>query len=155
LGTSFRGFEDILDYTARESSAIDTRNGPEGRKVVARLDRGFAREVARKYAEICVRAIKSADPNYLILGGRFAGLNAGPVMRSFNIFDVISNNYYGEDPHIACFGNVFKEAGRPIMLSEFSFRREDMGQPNTMGAYIVVEGQSYRALYIRSWLIPS
>ena len=48
-------------------------------------------------------------------------------MRSFDIFDVISNNHYGEDPHIVCFGYLFKEAGRPIMLSEFSFRGEDMG----------------------------
>jgi Bll4656 protein len=154
LGTSFRGFEDILDYTARESSAIDAKNGPEGGKVIAMLKRGFAREVARKYAEICVKAIKSADPNHLILGGRFAGVNAKPVMRSFDIFDVISNNHYGEDPHTVCFGYLFKEAGRPIMLTEFSFRGEDMGQPNTMGAGIVVEGQSYGALYMRSWLIP-
>jgi agarase len=154
LGTSFRGFEDILDYTAREFSAIEIRAGPEGRKVIAMLKRGFAREAARKYAEICVKAIRSADPNHLILGGRFAGVNAKPVMGSFDIFDVISNNYYGEDPPIAYFEYIFKEAGRPIMLSEFSFRGEDTGHPNTRGAGIVVESQSYRALYIRSWLIP-
>ena len=154
LGTNLGDFDDLLNYSMREFSVIEAKAGSRSRRIINELKRGFAREVAKRYAEICVKAIKSADPNHLILGGRFAGTNPKSVIRSFDAFDVISNNYYGEDPPIAYFEYVFKETERPIILSEFSFRAEDTEHPNTRGAGIIVENQSYRAFYIRSWLIP-
>jgi len=154
LGTSLRSFDDLLEYTPREFSFIEARAGAEGRRVLRDLKRGFARLAARRYAEVCVKAVRSADQNHLILGGRFASTNAKAVIGSFRGFDVISNNYYGEDPPVAYFEYVYREVGRPIMLSEFSFRAEDTGHQNSRGAGIIVEGQRDRALYIRSWIPP-
>lgn len=144
FGTKLTSLEDLLDYTASEFQVLETRNSLREVKV------GFALQVAKRYAEVCVGAVREADPGHLVLGARFAGENARDVLASFSPFDVISNNYYGENPPLAYFSKVNRLTGRPTLLSEFSFRGP--GMPNTRGAGIVVGSQGERGEYVKSWI---
>jgi len=147
LGLRVKSFDDLIDYTWREFNVIESRG------VNLRiLKEAFTREVARRYVEITTSVIKSLDPNHLILGSRFAGDNAKASIESFSGFDVLSNNYYGENPPIGYFNYVHYKTSRPIILSEFGFRARDTGHPNARGAGITVDSQLERALYVRSWV---
>ncbi len=148
LGTRLRSFDELMDYTSREFQYMESK-GVDLRPVKV----AFTLEVAKRYTEVTVNAIKAADPNHLILGSRFAGDNAKGVIEAFRGFDVISNNYYGENPPIGYFNFIHSKVGKPILLSEFSFRAMDTGHPNTRGAGIIVGGQAERAGYVKAWLI--
>ena len=125
LGTRFKSFDELLDYTSREFQVLET-NAPV-RGALSEFKVAFASHVAARYAQVCMEAVRRADPNHLVLGARFAGENARDVISSFRAFDVISNNYYGENPPVGYFSRVIRLTGRPVLLSEFSFRGRDSG----------------------------
>jgi len=104
----------------------------------------FLEKVATRYFEVCDKAIKSADPNHLILGARFAGGVPDAVIRSARSLDVVSVNIYDFDPRMMA-KRVIELAGRPIMVTEFAFRATDSGLPNTRGAGPRVPNQQARA----------
>jgi hypothetical protein len=104
----------------------------------------FLEQVATRYFEVCDKAIKSADPNHLDLGARFAGGVPDAVMRSARGLDVVSVNIYDFDPRLMA-KRVIELAGRPIMVTEFAFRATDSGLPNTRGAGPRVPSQEARA----------
>ncbi len=104
----------------------------------------FAGIVADRYFDSTVSAIREADPNHLILGCRFRSPPGVEVLSAAaSYLDVVSFNFYGFDPS----GQVeyYARAGRPCMISEFSFRAEDSGLPNTLGAGPMVTNQNERA----------
>jgi len=105
----------------------------------------FLSRVAMRYFEVCLRAIKSADPNHLYLGARFAGGVPDAVIRAAKVLDVVSVNIYDFDPRPMA-RKVIALTGRPIMETEFSFRGQDAGLPNTRGAGPRVPDQRARAL---------
>lgn len=146
FNTRLKSFDDLLDYTSREFMIIDSKVN------LYDIKRAFSTEVALRYANVCIEIIRKFDSNHLILGARFAGENAKLVMEAFRSFDVVSNNYYGENPPIGYLNYINSVTGRPTLLSEFSFRGRDTGHPNTRGAGIVVDNQAIRANYVKSWL---
>jgi len=81
----------------------------------------FLARVAARYFEVCARAMREADPNHLFLGARFAGRVPEPVIRAARISDVVSVNVYEFDPR-ATVKHVIELTGRPVMVTEFSFR---------------------------------
>lgn len=110
------------------------------------MQRDFLREYARAYFKVCRDAIKAADPNHLILGCRFAGYAPAEVMEAMGEFvDVVSYNNYGFTPPTEALRNLHRLTGRPIMLTEFSFKAQDSGLPNTKGAGKAVPTQQDRA----------
>ena len=104
----------------------------------------FLEILADRYFEVCERAIHAADPNHLYLGARFAGLPPEAALRGARHADVVSINVYAFDPRPAI-QTVFKATGRPVMVTEFAFRAENSGLPNTQGAGPKVPDQAARA----------
>ncbi len=135
----------------------------------AALARGRRREdvhafdelVAERYFKVATDALRDADPNHLVLGSRFhaLGVSHGIIRAAGKYNDVVSINYYSRltwlvegiglilgyvtmDDWMADYHSV---SGRPLMITEFSFRAMDSGLPNTKGAPVTVLTQKGRA----------
>ena len=105
--------------------------------------------VADRYFELCVAAIKAADPNHLVLGSRFGALpHAGVVAAAGRHLDVISFNCYAFDPSPLI--DAYAVTGKPCMITEFAFRGDDVGLPNSMGGGPRVADQIERAASFRA-----
>ena len=117
------------------------------------VKREFVRLCARKYFEETTRAIREVDPNHLILGCRFAGLpSADPVVweECGRFCDVVSVNIYPmadldrgvavdwPGPNAQLISDLLGErarmAGKPVIVTEWSFSALDSGLPCTHGA---------------------
>ncbi len=113
----------------------------------------WLREVARAYFEPLVSAIRRHDPNHLILGVRFANEIPDILEVVGEYCDVVSVNFY---PRIEPGGQIHprerelleewhRKAGKPLLISEWSFPAFDSGLPSTIGAGMRVETQAQRA----------
>lgn len=122
----------------------------------------FLRLYARTYFETACAAVRRHDPNHLILGCRFAGLeNAHPVVweEAGRFCDVVSVNVYpwadldrGVVLDEKCgvpVADRFREyggyAGKPLFVSEWSFPALDTGRKCLVGAGQRVQTQEDRA----------
>ncbi len=111
----------------------------------------FAGILADRYFEITAAAIREADPNHLILGCRFRSPPGTEVLSAAaSHLDVVSFNFYGFDPVAQV--DYYARAGRPCIISEFSFRAKDSGLPNTVGVGPVVATQGERARCFGSYV---
>ncbi len=104
----------------------------------------FLAEVADRYFQICAQAIHDADPHHLYLGARFAGKVPDVVFRAARFADVASINIYSFDPR-PLVEHLYQLAGKPVLITEFAFRAQDSGLPNTRGAGPKVPDQAARA----------
>jgi agarase len=105
----------------------------------------FAGLVAARYFTVTVDAIKTANPNHLALGARFAYPPPPEVIAAAGRhLDVISFNCYDNDPSRAT--AAFAQQKKPCLIGEFSFRSVDSGLPNSNGAGPCVATQAERAL---------
>ncbi|MGD0696615.1 MAG: agarase [Terriglobia bacterium] len=104
----------------------------------------FLAEVADRYFQVCAQAIHSADSHHLYLGARFAGQVPDVVFRAARFADVASINIYSFDPRLLA-ERLYKLAGKPVLITEFAFRAQDSGLPNTQGAGPKVSSQAARA----------
>jgi len=104
----------------------------------------FVAVVAEAYFELCAAAIRAADPNHLVIGSRF-GYQPHPnvIAAAGRYLDVVSFNCYGFDPSPVI--DAYAASGKPCLISEFSFRGDDAGLPNTRGGGPRVEDQVERA----------
>jgi hypothetical protein len=106
----------------------------------------FLSQYARAYFQICREGIKAADPNHLILGCRFAGFAPPEVMEAMAEFlDVVSFNNYDFAAPTETLTKLHAATGKPVMLTEFSFKAADSGLPNTKGAGRALPTQQDRA----------
>ncbi|WP_186294528.1 agarase [Bradyrhizobium guangdongense] len=104
----------------------------------------FVAVVADKYFELCVSAIKAVDPNHLVIGSRFGYQPLpGVVAAAGRHLDVISFNRYDFDPLPVI--DAYATTGKPCLISEFSFRGDDAGLPNSRGGGPRVATQTERA----------
>lgn len=127
------------DTLERKADQIDPRRAAFSADCDA-----FSGIVADRYFDITVSAIKAADPNHLVIGCRFRSPPSAQVLSAAaSYLDVISFNFYGFDPTAQV--DFYARAGKPCVISEFSFRAEDSGLPNTIGAGPLVANQSERA----------
>jgi hypothetical protein len=102
--------------------------------------------VAAEYGRVSSKAIRRADPNHLVLGCRFALYPGDAAIRAAGrYFDVISYHSYSAMPPIDRLELITRLTGKPILLSEFSFKAMDSGLPNTKGAAKPVATQEDRA----------
>lgn len=93
----------------------------------------FLTMVARRYFQVCARAIHQADPNHLYLGAKFAGLPPDPVLRASSFADVVSVDIYQLDPR-PMVRHIFEISHRPVLVAEFAFRAENSGLPQHSGS---------------------
>ena len=124
----------------------------------------FLRLAAERYFSIASAAIRRYDPNHLVLGARFAGINgAHPAVWEISgkYCDVVTFNCYpwadldrntvmmrrGQNQRRVA--DVFSEqygiAKRPMLITEWSFPALDSGLPCTGGA-----GQRFRTQTLRT-----
>lgn len=148
LKTSYTSFDELLSYTGDLPS---TPLFNEARKE-------FARRYAERYFSVVTSAIREVDPNHLILGVRFA---VSPFIRPPDVVfevagkyvDVISLNLYNfQVAPKEYLDHIHNITGKPIMITEFSFRARDSGLPNTVGAGITVDTQKERAEYTERFI---
>ena len=116
----------------------------------------FLRLYARTYYEKTSAAIRKADPNHMVLGSRYAGLNgAAPVVweEAGRYCDVVTFNCYpwadldrgivldaeGGVPMTERLREYHGYAKAPLMVTEWSFPALDHGHPCLVGA-----GQRFR-----------
>ena len=129
-GASAKDFEDIPSSAGTETFKSDANQ--------------FLGMMAARYFQVCARAIHGADPNHLYFGARFAGKVPDPVFQAASAADVVSVNIYSFDPR-PLVEHIFQLTGKPVLITEFAFRAEDSGLPNTKGAGPKVPDQRARA----------
>lgn len=104
----------------------------------------FLAIVADRYFELCVSAIKAADPNHLVIGSRFGyQAKSSVIAAAARYLDVISFNCYELDATSQI--ETYAASGKPCLISEFAFRGDDVGLPNSHGAGPRVASQTERA----------
>ncbi len=117
-------------------------------------------KVADRFFEVCVRAVKEADPNHLVMGVRFAGENPWEVVEACGKWcDVVSVNHYAKSANIdrQLLDNYHVRTDKPILITEYSFRamENQSGDPNTKGADVTVPTQKDRAEHFTRYAIQS
>lgn len=104
----------------------------------------FVTVVADQYFELSVSAIRATDPHHLVIGSRFGYQPQSSVIAAAGRYlDVISFNVYDFDASPVI--DAYAASGKPCLISEFSFRGDDSGLPNTRGAGPRVASQIERA----------
>jgi hypothetical protein len=129
----------LRDEAQRRADVDDPRRAAFVADCVA-----FVAQVAERYFAITTAAIRTADPNHMVLGCRFAYVPERSVIEvAGRHVDVISFNCYDRD----ALGPItaYAATGRPCLIGEFSFRADDSGLPNTNGAAPRVATQAERA----------
>ncbi|WP_048062735.1 hypothetical protein [Caldivirga maquilingensis] len=80
-GMRIKGFDDLMDYKYRELQVIEAKapvkDSLRGFKTT------FAKQVASRYSEVTVNAIRKFDPNHLVLGDRRPGANGKEAVEGF------------------------------------------------------------------------
>jgi agarase len=134
--TDFASFDDVIKETPPPPQTEELKS----------LESGFLKLAASQYFKVCADAIREYDPNHLILGCRYGGYAPMEVIQSMgDNVDVISYNDYGFHPPINKLQQIYEWTGKPMMLTEFSFKAMDSGLPNTRGAGQPVKTQQDRA----------
>jgi len=148
--TSAHSWDDFFALAYREQPRAQ-QNGEmkdssnDDKRVAFQADcEAFAAVVANRYFESTVTAVKSADPNRLVFGCRFAIVPRRAIIEAAaRHLDVIAFNCYDPDPARAL--AAYASTGKPLLIGEFSFRGDDSGLPNTNGAGPRVLTQADRA----------
>ena len=153
------------DHTARQALAqFAAERGMAPDKATPGMKLDFLRLVAEIYFRECAGAIRAADPNHLVLGSRFAGLNgAHPAVWEVagRYCDVVTFNIYpwadldrnvvrvheaeGSETLAEAFAARYAVTKRPFLITEWSFPALDSGLPCTHGA-----GQRFRTQTLRA-----
>jgi agarase len=140
-----------LVYARNEGAERQSNTADPRRAAFAADCEAFVNRLAERYFEITASAIRAADPNHMVLGCRFAYVpERGVIDAAGRHVDVISFNCYERDPLAAIM--AYAPTGKPCMIGEFSFRSDDPGLPNTIGAAPRVATQAERARCFRSYV---
>jgi agarase len=139
---------------AQNADVARTTGNANAAAFIADCD-AFLTLLADRYFHVVRDAIKTADPNHLVIGCRFARVPAPPaIVAAARYMDVISANCYTYDPTPAL--TTYAAQKKPILIGEFAFRARDSGMPNTQGAGPLVDTQQERAdafaAYVRAAL---
>jgi hypothetical protein len=119
--------------------------------------RDFLAFVVERYFRIVSEAIRKYDPNHLFLGARFHGsdLRMPEVFRASGRFlDVVSVNYYNAwTPDPQRLEMWEREAGKPVLITEWYVKGMDAGLPNVSGAGWVVRTQADRGRFYENFTL--
>lgn len=148
-GTSLSAWEELAALTADELAPTTEKS--------IQITKAFAVHAFRKYAETAVAALKTVDPNHLVLGCRFHTYHWDElIVAAGDYFDVISLAFYSPVPPTAQTDVGAQMVDKPFLLEEFSFKAEDSGYWNVMNYAPVVPTQKDRAVeyakYVEEWM---
>jgi hypothetical protein len=134
-GSGFAGFSTVaeqpiqLDQLDGEAASADVRE--------------FNRLMIERYVRVPSEACRSADPDHLNLGLRYAWIAHDDLLAGGDAFDVFSINCYADQPPEDVIARCAEATGRPVMIGEFHTGALDRGLP--MGGLRVVRTQQERA----------
>jgi len=156
LGDSATGLFDLVltlppEHSARKALEAFVAERGGSAVTTAATKRAFVALIAERYFSTLCAAIRKADPDHLILGSRFAGMDFAPEILSAcgRHCDIVSVNVYpwadldtgvvldnrGGIPLADAFRAFHKKTGgKPLLLTEWSFPALDSGLPCTYGA---------------------
>lgn len=127
-GRSYRSFDELI--LARPDPLL-----PD--EAMAADFRLFAREIVRRYVDVTIRSIRSADAGGLIFSNRFMASGIGVVADNLDLYaryDGIAVNLYPRnqaaglsDNERAYLGLFHERTGRPVLVSEWSVPALDSG----------------------------
>lgn len=163
-------------HTARVALAAFAADRGKAADALDESDKAaFLGRIAERYFAVTAAAIRRADPNHLVLGCRFAGtFGAHPVVweAAGRHCDVVTVNQYptvdfktrrltahhpaekGMTDWLAALERLQRRAGKPVMITEWSFPARDSGLPCRKGAgqRLAWQGERARAIeiFIRS-----
>jgi hypothetical protein len=125
---------------------------------VSETDReAFRGHVARAYASAVYNALKSSDPNHMVLGPRLhASAKYNPyILQSIGAFvDVMGINFYSRwEPSDETMDLWLEEGGKPFLITEFYTKAKDTGLPNASGAGWEVYTQQDRAWFFENFVL--
>ncbi|MDB4500659.1 hypothetical protein N9224_00575 [Akkermansiaceae bacterium] len=117
----------------------------------------FLAFAADTYFAAVTKAIRTHDPNHLILGARFHG-RANKIPALFEAagrhLDAISVNYYHAwTPDLELMKTWESKARKPILITEWYAKGEDSGLANTSGAGWLVKTQADRAAFYQNFTL--
>lgn len=120
------------------------------------LRNAFLARMADRFYGVVARAIRAADPGHLVLGDRFMQPTPRAAIEACGKHcDLVSLNYYGGylKLDVACLRGYAEAAGKPLLISEFSWRATEnsSGDRNTRGADVTVPTQADRARLFEGW----
>lgn len=118
-GSSFERFEQLFESEVFEKLAGD---GAGGEDFAA-----FNRIMIRRYVEVPAKHCKTADPNHLNLGMRYAWVGSDDMLEGCEAFDVFSINCYQFEPDRELIGRIARKLNKPLMIGEFHFGAADAG----------------------------
>jgi len=143
----------MFDVVKAEEPTHSARKALEaflnGREPTPELKLAFMRLVAERYFSVTTAAIRRHDPNHMIMGCRFAGNHAHPVVWEMagKYCDVVTFNFYPQvdlnrDKVMDWSGHTAYEAlsilyartKKPLLVTEWSFPALDTGRPCRFGA---------------------
>lgn len=159
-------------HSARRALAkfLADRGVAAGAVVPDALKREFLLFAAERYFSVTARAIRAADPNHMLLGARFAGLDGAADPEVFAIAarysDVLTFNCYpwadldtnevlvraDGEPIVKAFGELHARARKPLLVTEWSFPALDAGLPCSGGAGQRFATQDLRAQASELWM---
>ena len=156
LGSQYAGEQAFLAATAPppESAALDA------------VRDGFLAEIAERYFAVAAEAMRTADPEHLVLGCRFAGRTPEPALAAAGKYnDVYTFNTYPRVDFESAWrpdgagGTVervprelsamYRVVRRPMIITEWSFPALDSGLPCKHGAGMRVDTQQQKAACYR------
>ncbi len=157
LGTAFAD-EDALAAATEGWEALGYDADDEASGLVL----GFLARVAERYFEVTVAAVRTHDPNHLVLGNREVSVMTREevYLAQAALVDVISVNRYSyveglEEAALALSGGVdpgedlaaiHALTGLPLLVTEFGYRADDAGLPNSWPpVYPTFDTQTERA----------
>lgn len=135
------------DDLMREGAVPDVRLGSEA---LRRDADGLLGDLLAMFYDTCCAAIRTLDPDHLLLGGRFYTANmAEPYVRACRAFDVYSFNCYGWSPPADAIARITALSGLPVLIGEFHYGVEGRG---LNGSLIATASQDERGLAYRHFV---
>ena len=127
-------------------------------KDISTQDRAeFMGYVFETYFRIASEAIRHADPNHLYLGSRLHSRekeNPYVLKAAGKYCDVIAINYYRVwGPDLDEMRDWTEWSGKPVIITEWYAKGDDVGFPNTTGAGWIVKTQRDRGLYYQHYVL--
>lgn len=145
-GTKIKNFNELITMP-RLAEGIKNAQSQEDKSEFLRL-------VAETYFKLNYEAVKKYDPNHMILGVRFRG-HAVPreVLEVIgNYTDIVSFQPYDPIAPLEWLEETYQFHHKPILITEFSFKAQDSGLANTVGAGFILKTQKDRALWYERYV---
>lgn len=140
-------------------SSVTRLSPAAGSERSAKTDReAWTLQVARQYFRVTTTALRKHDPNHLIAGCRFVSWTTpqAVVQACGEFCDIVSINHYELGPFgkaayeskkssIAMlkidlqFTDFYRVAKKPLLITEFGFRANDSGLPNSVPPPLLVQ----------------